>query len=267
MTRAVENSFLIIIFVSKSYFNSPYCKKEADYCSQSSKQLVFVMLDENYLTNSSPEKVSGWLAFLVGSQLWYGLWDLDQLESTSSSMIKRIKYITSGLWDRRMIAVTNNESDKQAHHQHIMLSYAWFYKKDHVIALEEKLKQAGYDVWRDETGSSIVPPLGFEDTSFESIARAVENSSLIIIFVSKSYFRSANYKREAEYCCQSSKSALFVMLDENYHTHSSPEIVEGWLSHLVGTQIWIPLWDLAQLDSTFSYVALKNKPTASNIKC
>jgi hypothetical protein len=43
---------------------------------------------------------------------------------------------------------------------HIILSYAWGCNKDHVIAMERKLKEKGYDVWRDENGSSIVPAMG-----------------------------------------------------------------------------------------------------------
>jgi GTPase SAR1 family protein len=139
--------------------------------------------------------------------------------------------------------------------RHVMLSYCWGYKKDHVIALEGKLKQLGYDIWRDENGSSIVPPLA-GDTD-ESMARAVEKSSLIIIFVCKAYYHSANCKKEAQYCSQKRKPLLFVMLDENYHTSSSPEAVEGWLGLLVGTQLWYALWTLdhQQLESASSAIA------------
>jgi GTPase SAR1 family protein len=138
---------------------------------------------------------------------------------------------------------------------HIMLSYAWGYKKDHVIAMEGKLKEKGYDVWRDENGSSIVPPLA-GDTD-DSMARAVEKSSLIIIFVCKAYYNSPNCKKEAQYCSQKRKPFLFVMLDENYHTGSSPETVEGWLGLLIGTQLWYSLWNLDQLDSTSCAIANK----------
>jgi GTPase SAR1 family protein len=137
--------------------------------------------------------------------------------------------------------------------RHIMLSYCWGYKKDHVIALEGKLKQLGYDIWRDENGSSIVPPLT-GDTD-EIMARAVENSSLIIIFVCKAYFPSDSCKKEAQYCSQKRKPLLFVMLDENYHTLSSPETVSGWLGLLIGTQLWYPLWNLDQLESSSSAIS------------
>ena len=43
--------------------------------------------------------------------------------------------------------------------QHVMLSYAWAAKKDLVVALGSALAGLGYDVWRDEEGSDVVPPM------------------------------------------------------------------------------------------------------------
>jgi hypothetical protein len=141
---------------------------------------------------------------------------------------------------------------------HIMLSYAWGCNKDHVIAMERQLKEKGYDIWRDENGSSIVPAMGVGGSTFECMARAVEDSSLVIIFVSREYFKSENCKREADYCSQRSKPLLFVMLDENYHTKSKPETVSGWLAFMIGIELWYPLWNLnEQLESTASAIAKK----------
>jgi hypothetical protein len=91
MSRAVEDSSWVIIFVSKKYFASENCLKEAEYCSQKRKPLLFVMLDENYHTGSSPETVKGWLGFMIGTKLWYPLWNLDQqLESTASAIANKV---------------------------------------------------------------------------------------------------------------------------------------------------------------------------------
>jgi hypothetical protein len=57
-------------------------------------------------------------------------------------------------------SVTNNSLlPVNAKAQHVMLSYSWLCKKEHVIALGNSLKRMGYDVWRDEDGSSLVPPM------------------------------------------------------------------------------------------------------------
>ena len=75
-------------------------------------------------------------------------------------------------------------SSKSCHH--VMASYSWTCKVDHVIRICEILKTGfGLDIWRDETGSSILPPmLGHAD---ERMAEAVDLSDWVIIFVSRSY--------------------------------------------------------------------------------
>jgi hypothetical protein len=141
---------------------------------------------------------------------------------------------------------------------HIMLSYAWGCNKDHVIAMEKKLKEKGYDIWRDENGSSIVPVMGVGGSTIQCMADAVQKSSWVIVFVSREYFESENCQKEAEYCSQKRKPLLFVMLEENYHTSSSPETVEGWLGFIIGAKLWYPLWNLnEQLESTASAIANK----------
>jgi hypothetical protein len=144
-----------------------------------------------------------------------------------------------------------------------MLSYSWGCNKDHVLALEQKLREKGYDIWRDENGSSVVPAMGVGGSTFECMASAVENSSWVIIFVSREYFNSENCKKEAAYCSQKSKSLLFVMLDENYHTKSNPVQIQGWLAFMIGTDLWYPLWNLdQQLEVTASAITNKIGNTA-----
>jgi hypothetical protein len=271
MASAVESSSLIIIFVSNAYKSNLNCQRQALEIRKKSKPLLFVMLNENYHTSSSPEAVEGWLAVMIGDQVWYPLWNLDQLDSVSSAIANRMEN-TSLQWcqdkqailkdhggallsERLLKAVVAPPPVPKLPRQHIMFSYAWFYKKDHVIALEGKLKQFGYDVWRDETGSSIVPSVDGEDSPYDCMTRAVENSSLTVMFICKAFFNSLNCCREAQYCRQGSKPMLFVMLDENYHTSSSPEAVEGWLGFMIGTQLWYPLWSLDQLESVSSAIA------------
>ena len=42
--------------------------------------------------------------------------------------------------------------------QHVYLSYAWG-QKDFVVEFGKALKNKGYEVWRDEEGSALVPPM------------------------------------------------------------------------------------------------------------
>jgi hypothetical protein len=71
--------------------------------------------------------------------------------------------------------------------KHVMLSYSWAdaSKPDLVKALGQLLREQGVDVWRDETGSSLVGPMS--DSTDETMALAVEASSVVVICVSQKY--------------------------------------------------------------------------------
>ena len=43
--------------------------------------------------------------------------------------------------------------------KHVMVSYAWGAKKELAAALAAELRSLGYEVWRDEEGSAIVPSM------------------------------------------------------------------------------------------------------------
>jgi hypothetical protein len=140
---------------------------------------------------------------------------------------------------------------------HIMISYSWACKKDHVVALDKKLRELGYDVWRDEEGSSLVPGLVDGEVTVETTAKAAENAHTVVICVSQQYKDSVNCGTEAKYALALSKPGkdgspklVYVMMDEQYHTRSSPRQVDGWLGMMVGTELWYPLWDTNQVEST-----------------
>ena len=66
-----------------------------------------------------------------------------------------------------------------------MVSYAWGAKKELVVGLAGALRGLGYDVWRDEEGSEIVPSMS-GDTD-ERMAQAIESSHTVIVCVSPQY--------------------------------------------------------------------------------
>ena len=69
--------------------------------------------------------------------------------------------------------------------QHVMISYAWGAKKELVVGMAVALRSLGYDVWRDEEGSEIVPSMS-GDTD-ERMAQAIESSHTVIVCVSPQY--------------------------------------------------------------------------------
>jgi hypothetical protein len=157
-------------------------------------------------------------------------------------------------------AKETTESDQPppdtARRSHVMISYSWACKKDHVVALDKKLRELGYDVFRDEEGSSLVPGVG-DGAVEETMAKAVEYAHTVVICVSQQYKDSVNCRTEAKYALALSKPGkdgspklVYVMMDEQYHTRSSPRQVDGWLGMMVGTELWYPLWDANQVEST-----------------
>jgi hypothetical protein len=117
-----------------------------------------------------------------------------------------------------------------------MLSYAWGCKKELVVALELSLRDMNYEVWRDETGSSIVPSMS--GATDDCMAEAIEASCVVVVCVSPAYKESANCRMEAKYAGGRAKKGklkfIFVMMDELYHTHSS-NAIDGWLGFMVSS--------------------------------
>ena len=95
-------------------------------------------------------------------------------------------------------------------------------------------------MWRDEDGTAIVPAMS-GDTD-DRMAEAIEASSFIIICISPAYKNSANCRIEAKYSAARSKKGLlkiiYVMMDKDYTTHSSPRCIDGWLALMVGEDLW-----------------------------
>jgi hypothetical protein len=143
------------------------------------------------------------------------------------------------------------------HQQHIMLSYSWSKNKPHVIALGKKLRDLGYDVWRDEEGSNIFPSM--QGDIEDAMAEAIQKSYAMVVFVSQQYKESVNCRAEAKYARAREANGflklIYVMVDENYHTRSSPRAVDGWLGFMVGSDLWYPLWQMNQVEQTAGAIA------------
>jgi hypothetical protein len=109
---------------------------------------------------------------------------------------------------------------------HIMLSYSWSANKDLVVAFGNKLKEMGYDVWRDEEGSSIFGPMSMTGNTLDAMTSAVEKSYMMIIFVSPEYKESTNCRIEGLYGFKRAASRglklVYVMMNQNFTTESRP---------------------------------------------
>ncbi|KAL9979651.1 hypothetical protein ACROYT_G017341 [Oculina patagonica] len=162
--------------------------------------------------------------------------ELKKLATSENSEIKRAA--AGALWEcegKEKHAQEKQQSVKQeaTDTKHVMISYQWDVQKL-VIQLKNKLQADGYKVWMDidEMGGSTL----------ESMARAVENASVVLVCVSQKYKESPNCRSEAEYTYQLHKDVIPLMMDSKYRP-------DGWLGFIVGSKFWIDFSEKHKLDS------------------
>lgn len=84
-------------------------------------------------------------------------------------------------------------------------------------------------------GSGVIPAMS--GATDDRMAEAIEASDVVIICISRQYKESANCRQEAKYANDLFKRGklhiVYVMMDQNYHTRSSPDSVNGWLGIMV----------------------------------
>lgn len=76
MGDAVENSFLVLVFLSKDYKNSKNCKTEAELIIGKQKKYILILLDNDYPFLEDNE-TSNWLSKMFKNQYYIDLNDLD----------------------------------------------------------------------------------------------------------------------------------------------------------------------------------------------
>ena len=105
---------------------------------------------------------------------------------------------------------------------HVMISYQWD-SQEVLVEVKNRLQASGYRVWMDleQMGGSTL----------EAMAKAVENSSVVLVCVSERYKESPNCRSEAEYAYQLRKDIIPLMMQRKYRG-------DGWLGMLVGTKLW-----------------------------
>eukprot|EP01036_Dinobryon_divergens_P036858 gene36858-48073_t len=136
--------------------------------------------------------------------------------------------------------------------KHLMLSYAGACRKELVISLQEQLISFGLDVWRDDTGSSLLTKM--QGATDDIMAQAIELSHTVVICVSPYYKASANCRQEGKYINVLYKKGklniIYVMMDDDYCNS-----VDGWLALMLGDSLWYPLWDINHVTKTASDIA------------
>ncbi len=178
------------------------------------------------------------------NQLLLVLKDLPPGRSLDMHATLTLKHLLTSLDHAAPSQVASVSSTPAACLKHAMLSYCWGAKKELVVELAARLRAKGVDVWRDEEGSQCVPAMS--GSTDDCMAAAIEHSHTIIVCVSRAYKASANCRMEAKYANDMNKRGkvqlVFVMMEQDYTTRSSPEYVDGWLGLMISDQLWHGMW-------------------------
>jgi hypothetical protein len=122
--------------------------------------------------------------------------------------------------------------------QHIMFSYSWK-QKGRVRHIYDLLEEQYPNVpkWIDINQ--------MQGNIIEAMGDAVENSFIIIIFLSKDYKNSKNCKTESELIIGKQKKYILVLIDDEYPFLENEEN-DNWLSKMFKNQFYIDLRDMEQ---------------------
>ena len=140
---------------------------------------------------------------------------LQQLQHSENPQVQRAA--AGALWELEGKTVRHSERIESTGN-HVMISYQWDSQKV-LVELKNRLRASGYRVWMDleQIGGSTL----------DAMAKAVENSSVVLVCVSERYKESPNCRAEAKYAFQLRKEIIPLMMQRNY-------MPDGWLDIIVG---------------------------------
>ena len=144
---------------------------------------------------------------------------LRHLQHSKDSHVQRAA--AGALWEVEGKTARNAERTESTGN-HVMISYQWD-SQEVLIEVKNRLQASGYRVWMDLEQ--------MRGSTLEAMAKAVENSSVVLVCVSERYKESPNCRSEAEYAYQLRKDIIPLMMQRKYRG-------DGWLGMLVGTKLW-----------------------------
>ena len=146
---------------------------------------------------------------------------LHQLQQSKNSEVQ--KAAAGALWELEGKTARQSSEKIESTGNHVMISYQWD-SQEVLVEVKNRLQASGYRVWMDleQMGGSTL----------ETMAKAVEDSSVVLICLSERYKESPNCRSEAEYTYKLGKDIIPLMMQRNYKP-------DGWLGMLLGTKFRI----------------------------
>ena len=156
-----------------------------------------------------------WAKILHQNDKFFAL--LVRLAETHSN--ERIRDRSRSILRRIRIAPTASSSSSS----HIMFSYN-HESKELVQRICQSLREQGFAIWLDIEQ--------MHGDTLETMARAIDDASLVVLCLTEKYKDSANCQSEAQYAYRKNKAILPLVLQPKYKPN-------GWLGMIVGTKFYI----------------------------
>ena len=122
--------------------------------------------------------------------------------------------------------IGNQNQNRNEIKRQVMISYCWA-QKEKARRIGNYLKSKNILVWIDIEQ--------MEGSILERMAEAVEESSVILIFLSSKYKESQACRTEGEYAYKLKKEIIYIMAEDNYQPR-------GWLGAMLGNKLWYNPW-------------------------
>ena len=138
-----------------------------------------------------------------------------EIFQSTKNLIGKINWILN---EKRKNGQVNDKND------HIMISYNTA-SRESCLKIKAQLEESGFKVWIDVND--------LHGSSFDAMAKAVENSILVLVCITEKYRQSINCQAEAEYAFRLKKKIIPVIFEKGY------ENVKGWLGLIIGDKIFV----------------------------
>ena len=151
--------------------------------------------------------------------------NLDQ--TTDENIKKYCNQINWNIYKEEQQEIVLQQIETQADEKsekHIMISYNST-TRELCLKIKDKLEHNGYKVWIDVTD--------IHGSSLDSMAKAVEGSSCVLICVNEKYRLSIYCQAEAQYAFRLNKPLIPLIMQKDY------EKITGWLGIILGDKIFV----------------------------
>ena len=185
MNKAVEDAFIVIIFLSKSYKNSTNCKIESELICGKQKKYLLVLVEKDYPYLENDEK-ENWLSKMFKNQFYVDLSDgmntenLNKLKQLLNDEINKFYKINNNCLLRRRPSFSSKKSPIKSPIKSSTNNKIYNESNEELdnFLLKNNLDQEHIDNIKDliiKTPRTMIPTLKAEGVSFKSMLNIIND--------------------------------------------------------------------------------------------